>query len=274
MARFINPTLAILTVLVFTSCEKVIDLEVDNAPPRIVVEGNVFNGPGPFSVNLTRSASFYDSAPPVSVTGANVRIADDMGNSVVLTEGPNGTYTAQGITGVEGHTYSLELSAEGETYTASNTMPGLTLIDSLTYEYLDSTDYAFLDMEDFGYYITAYHSDPVGVENFYQFRLYLHGELHEPTITKNTFSDRLFDGLQNRELLFAHSFQLGDTVTVELWNIDRSAYEFYTTLNEVSDNNGGGPFSGIPDNPDGNLSNGAFGFFGSVAIDPKEIVIE
>ncbi|MBK8582688.1 MAG: DUF4249 family protein [Flavobacteriales bacterium] len=93
-------------------------------------------------------------------------------------------------------------------------------------------------------------------------------------LRKNTYADRLIDGLQNEELLFAHPFQPGDTVTVELWSIDRAAYNFYTTLNSVSDNNGGGPFSGVPDNPITNLTNGAYGFFGASAVTRSTVVIQ
>ena len=270
---FITSALA-TSILLFAGCEKVIDLEVDNAPSRIVIEGNVFNGDGPFTVRVTRTASFYDSSDPIGAAGATVRITDNAGNSEVLAEGANGIYSTALLQGVEGRTYSLEVQVEGETYLGSNTMPALNLIDSLTYEYLDSTDYVFLSLEDFGEYITAYHTDPAGMENFYQYRLYLHGELDEPRKNKRTFSDRLFDGLQNEDRLFGHPFDIGDTVTVELWSIDRTAYDFYTTLNEVADNNGGGPFSGIPDNPTSNLSNGAFGFFGAVAVGRKQVVIE
>jgi len=266
--------LAASAIAILCGCEKVIDLPVADSTPRLVVEGNVFDGPGPFTVHLTRSASFYNSDPPPSVQGAHVRISDSAGNSEDLSEGANGVYTSSSIVGVPGRTYSLEVESEGKTYTASNTMPEPDPIDSMTYEYLDSTDYAFLSAQDFGDFITMYHTDQAGIADFYQVRLYKNGALDKPNITKNTYSDQFFDGLQNKELLLAHPFHAGDTVTVELWSIDHVAYDFYTTLNSVSDNNGGGPFSGVPENPITNISNGAYGFFGASAVTRSTVVIQ
>jgi len=274
MKDFIKLLVAFTAIAIFSSCEKVIDLPVADATPHLVVEGNVFDGPGPFTVHLTRTASFYNSDPPPSVQGAHVRISDSVGNSEDLSEGANGIYTASALTGVPGRTYFLDVESEGKTYTASNTMPEPDPIDSITYEYLDSTDYAFLDTEDFGQYLTMYHTDPAGIDNFYQVRLYKNSELDKPHTTKNTYSDRLFDGLQRERRLLGHPFHPGDTVTVELWSIDRAAYDFYTTLNSVSDNNGGGPFAGVPDNPITNLTNGAYGFFGASAVTQSTVVIQ
>ncbi|MBK8582689.1 MAG: DUF4249 domain-containing protein [Flavobacteriales bacterium] len=143
MKDFIKLLAAIGAIAMFSSCEKVIDLPVADATPHLVVEGNVFDGPGPFTVHLTRTASFCNSDAPPSVQGAHVRISDSDGNSEDLIEGANGIYTASALTGIPGRRYFLDVESEGKTYTASNTMPEPDPIDSITYEYLTARTMPF-----------------------------------------------------------------------------------------------------------------------------------
>ena len=83
LKRFI---LLLLTVLAFASCEKVIDVDLKDAEPVIVIEGFVTNRADSQYVNIHRSVPFGQSNVFPGVTGAIVTIADNRGRIVTLRE--------------------------------------------------------------------------------------------------------------------------------------------------------------------------------------------
>ena len=66
-------------------------------------------------------------------------------------------------------------------------------------------------------------------------------------------------------------FDVGDTVTYELISLDKGAYEYFNSLQELVNVN---PGSAAPSNPVSNFSNGALGYFSAWSSDSKTIVIE
>jgi len=79
-----HPIIAAVFILLLTSCQKVIDLKVKDASPKYVIEGNVTNLPGPYTVTLSRTTPFNTSWQFNGVGGATVTISDNMGNSETL----------------------------------------------------------------------------------------------------------------------------------------------------------------------------------------------
>src|SRR5580704_14516118 len=77
----------------FITCKKVINLNLKNASPQIVIIGEVTNPPGPYQVTINSTVNFSNSNvfPPVS--GALVIITDNTGLTDSLTETTPGTYT-------------------------------------------------------------------------------------------------------------------------------------------------------------------------------------
>ncbi len=57
-------------------CKKVIQIDLNSAAPRIVIEGNITDAPGPYQVWLSTTVNFSasNSYPPIS--GATVQITD------------------------------------------------------------------------------------------------------------------------------------------------------------------------------------------------------
>lgn len=267
------PILLATLGLFFLSCEKKIDVDLDSIPPRLVVDGVVKDGMNRFQVQLSMTANFFDVNEFPAVNGASVTIRDQDGNTFPLTQDGDGLYQSEEEDGVPGNTYSIEVVSEGETYAASNTMVEPVAIDSVTYEWFDDEDFVFLEEEDFGYYVTVHHPDEGGVANYYQYRVFLNGEPFEPRQNKELTDDEFFDGNQVEQFMFDQFF-IGDTVRVELWSLDEQSFYYFKTLNEVADNNGGGN-GAVPQNPEGNLTNGALGYFGAYAVrSSAEVVIE
>src|SRR5690554_906724 len=97
------------TILLY-SCEKEIDLDLNNSDPQIIIEGSITDAPGPYYVRISKSVNFDEpnSYPPVS--GAYVTISDNEGNTDVLTEIEEGLYQTNTIVGAPGNTYNLSVS--------------------------------------------------------------------------------------------------------------------------------------------------------------------
>jgi hypothetical protein len=99
----------LLLFLVSDGCVDELDVPVLNETPRLVVDGSISDQQGPHTVKLFLSSSLdRDLDKPVYVSGASVRIKDDLGNTEELTEKAAGIYeTADDTRGVIGRKYQV-----------------------------------------------------------------------------------------------------------------------------------------------------------------------
>src|SRR3989337_2566393 len=127
------PAYAILFVLIitFSSCEKVVDIKLNDSPTQLVIEGSVTNKTSPYTVRVSKTLNYSESNNFPPVTGAIVIINDNLGSRETLAETSPGIYQTSVITGVVGRTYTLKVNVEGKQYEASSTMPGPVAIDTL-----------------------------------------------------------------------------------------------------------------------------------------------
>jgi hypothetical protein len=265
--------LAVLCACTLWSCEQVIDVNLNQAAPQLVVEGIVTDQPGPYTVTLAQSGDYFTPSldfPPVSK--ALVLLADDAGNLDTLREGIPGTYRSSRIMqGIPGRTYGLTVVADGKAYGAASTMPVKVPIDSLFAVQRRSTG------TDPGYDIYLFFKDPPEPGNYYRVNV----RVSDPLIPSDSidgkryrlYSDKLTNGNEAGYRVRArHTVVKGDTITVDLLSLDKATYDYYRTLNDIltSDRS---PTSLSPANPNTNLSTGALGYFTAYAFDRKTVVL-
>jgi len=254
-----------LALLAGPACKKVIQVDLNNATPRIVIEGEVTNHSGPYQVRISKTVDFSASNTYPPVTGATVTITDSStGHGATLTEGSPGTYTTNAFTGVPRHIYNLRVIAEGKEYNASSTMPLPIPLDSVTFS--RNTD--FSNKQDIN--ATVNFQDPPPLGNYYQFTEYLNGRLI-PNIF--VFEDRLSDGRYIQQPLFNDStyLQKGDTLQLKMYCIDKNIFDYFNTLIQVTGNNSFQ--SATPANPISNISNGALGYFSAHTSTQEKLVV-
>ena len=99
----------IALTLTFVSCERVIQLDLKNSTPKIVIQGNIYDQPGPYIVKISNSVNFDASSNYPPVTGAKVVITDNVSQNETLTETTAGTYLTSKLRGIPGRTYSLSV---------------------------------------------------------------------------------------------------------------------------------------------------------------------
>ena len=242
-----------LALLAGPACKKVVQIDLDNAPPQIVIEGEVINRNEPCTVRISKTVNFSASNTYPPVTGATVQVTDSStGVTTGLMESSPGTYTTYTYSGIPGHIYNLRVIAEDKEYRASSTMPAPVPLDSVTFS--RNTD--FNNKQAINAIVNF--QDPAGLGNYYQFTEYRNGKLI-PNIF--VFEDRLSDGRYIQQPLFNDSsyLQRGDTMLLKMYCIDKPVFDYFNTLIPVTGNNSFQ--SATPANPISNISNGALGYF-------------
>lgn len=253
----------IISSLLLVSCEDIIDLDLKTAESKLVIEGNIYNHSGPYTVRLSKTVGFNEPSIYPTVSGALVIIADNHGIIDTLTETSAGIYKTSKIEGIIGYTYYLTVVAEGNEHLAQSTMHQSVEIDSLYFK-----EFSFGPVK--GTQLNINFMDPQGSDNYYHLISYINGSRYSSSIV----SPDIFNDGESIEIPFlvfeddSDDLVLGDNITVELQSVDENVYDYFRT--SVSDDG----LSSAPANPLSNISNGALGYFNACAINVRSIVFQ
>ncbi|MAX80888.1 MAG: hypothetical protein CL843_12040 [Crocinitomicaceae bacterium] len=262
----ITGSILISLLFILSSCQKVIDIDLNSSDPEIVIEASI-DQTSLCTVTLSRTVNFDASNNFPVISGAIVILNDGL-NTDTLNEDSAGHYSTTAITGTPGTTYELYVNVEGETYTAYSTMPQPVSIDSV---YIKTEEGFFGDDDED--YIRVQFYDPDGVNNYYRYNIIVNQTNEKLTSISD---DEINQGeLIERNLLGQkddndeNQFVSGDTASVFLYALDKDVYDYYRTLNDLTGN-----FSAAaPANPLTNFNNNALGFFSAHAYTTYNIVI-
>lgn len=263
----------ILLPIFFFACEDVIEVDLENAEPVLVVDAKLYNTPFvPATVNLTESTEYFGEFQYNTVSGAEVKISNLAGDTTVtLEESPDmpGTYTAN-FFGTSGNTYRLEIIRDGEVYTAESEMPQTVSIDSLTAAPEPSFPYQqqYNEEGEKNYFLHCYTTNPPDVRNFMQFILYIN---RKPIKSFELFEDRYIDGQSFDYYFFEESINPGDTAMVELRSMNKEGFQYINALSSAAIEGAGGPPT-TPFNPKSNISGNTLGFFSALAVDAAVVI--
>lgn len=264
----LNLFIALLLVL-FSACEDVIDIDLKDVEPQIVIEGMVTDQLGPYMVKISKTGDYFKPSTFPAVSGAIVKIMDDAGNSETLQETEAGIYMSDSLQGIPGRTYTLTVIAEGKDYTATSIMPHSLHLDSLSYEYQSGGGFGSDKKK--GYKLHCYFTDPAGIDNYCRFKVYKNEEFVKGFFL---YRDKYTDGNPIDYSNFKDNvFDLNDTINVELLTVNEATYDYFSTLTNVSGIGNQGP-SATPANPNTNLSNDALGYFGAFTVRVDNIIIQ
>ena len=255
-----------LALVLFSSCRKVIELDLKDNEPKFVIEGFITNEPGTCKVSISQSKNFYDDNQFEGISGAQVSIKDN-GTEYNLVETNAGVYENTAITGVPGHVYELSVTIGNEEFTATSSMPQPVTIDSL-----------YISKGPFGQFLfpTITYTDPAGINNGYRFVQYLNG-VKDPAIFWN--DDELTDGQSVVLRLDSgidreddpRNIKSGDLVQVDLLTLDEPILRFWYTLSTGGGDGGGQIIA--PSNPVTNIQGGALGYFSAHTISSKSVIV-
>jgi hypothetical protein len=248
--------IAILSVFIsLISCEDVIDVDLETAQERLVIEALIGWENGTTGNNqqikLSKTASFYTNEI-IYATGANVKIINT--NTLaefIFTETTNGVYQTNSFIPVLGNNYRLEISYNGQNYTAEEKLLATPTIDNVN----QTTTNGFSTTEP---EVNIYFQDDANQDNYYRtiFTQY------RPSISEiidadyNSYSDEFENGNLISDFYESENILVNDEFEIALYSISENFYNFIELLDEQADSNIG-PFSSPPVNVKGNCINTA-----------------
>ncbi|OAD91270.1 hypothetical protein A7A78_12875 [Aequorivita soesokkakensis] len=228
---------------IVTSCEDVIDVELNDAPPRLVVEANLNvweDGSNSAAVRLTTTAPFFDNDVPF-VTDASITVTDENGIVYPFNYTQDGVYVSS-IALQLNIEYKLTILYKEETYTATETLYTVSPLEFV--EQRDDGGFTGEDIE-----LKAFFTDPAGEQNFYFFE-----GLSERGDVLDVYKDEFFDGNTIFGYYLVEDLAPADEVQFNIYGVSEAYYNFMFILLQQT-GGGGGPFETQPATVRGNIIN-------------------
>ncbi|WP_337965368.1 DUF4249 domain-containing protein [uncultured Flavobacterium sp.] len=252
--------LSLLSVLFFSSCEDVVKLDLETGETKLVVDAEIIWQKGTTGnvqvIKVSKTAPYYNNTTP-KVSGAQVKVENSNGDVFTFNETEPGSYVCNNFVPVLNMDYTLSVTAEGQSFKATEKLTSVTPIDRVEQEiHKDAVGDESIE-------IVFYYKDPVDQANYYltdyraDFLLY-----PEYTLT----DDELYNGntINNRYTNDDDKIQPGKTINITHRGISKNFYNYMNLILEIY---GGSPFSIPPGNIRGNIvnttdpNNFAFGYF-------------
>lgn len=249
----INITLVSFFLMLFllTSCEDVIDVELDTAPPRLVVDASINWQKGTDGsyqkVKLTTTTDFFSNSIP-AVSGAIVFITNlDSGEVFNFIESNTepGIYECFNFIPILQNEYEITINYNNETFKASEPLIGVPVIDFIEQDVIEAFGTELIE-------IKYYFQDNENEENFYLSRF------DSPNYLVPEFSvddDRFTQGNLMFGIIIDEELEAGQETTIALHGISEQYFNFMRILLTIAGNGGGGPFEAPPATVRGNIVN-------------------
>lgn len=246
----------VLLMLVFTSCEEVIDVELDESSPRLVIEAsllwNVDTEENTQIIKLTTTAPYFqEEVPPAK--GATVSVITETGREFNFKEVEDGIFRYENFSALFDVEHQLLVTYKNEIYTATEKLVPVPQLELVEQEIGGFTgdDYEF----------KVYYQDPPDMENYYLFRY-----INERA-SLQIYDDEFTNGSRTFAFFSDEDANAGDVVGFQIQGIPRGFYEYLFILRSQSGGSNGGPFQTQPSIVRGNIvnttnpENFAFGYF-------------
>lgn len=240
----------ILTVLLFSNCEKVVDIDVPTIEPKLIIDASfeVLFNESPVTANvavkLKLSTDYFDETIP-TVSDAIVFLTNTTDGSVINFSDVNLNGNFVPIINFipkDAIEYELTVVYKSEIYKGTATKVKSTQIDSAIQG--DETLFSGKETE-----VKVTFKDNGDNENYYLFNF-----------TNNLFlplEDRFFNGTNYNFSFFyqEEEIEVPTNVTVTMSGITKDYFTYFRILQNQSGTNGGGPFQSVPSSLLGNVIN-------------------
>ncbi len=241
----------ILILFILTNCEKVVDVDLPNAAPKLVIDASfevLFNEVPIIAntiVKLRLSADYFNETIP-TVTNATVFITNLANGTVINFSDANldGDYEpTTSFIPEDNSEYELTVVYNGETYKGNASK-----IKSTTFTNVlqgDDTLFSGDEIE-----LELFFTDDGNKDDYYLF-----------DFTKNNFftlEDRFFNGSNYNFSFFYREedkIELPSNVTIKMSGITKEYFTYFRLLISQSGQGGGGPFQPVPSSLLGNIVN-------------------
>ena len=262
MKKYIYTFILLALTFSFTSCEEVIDVNLDTAPPRLVIDAALKWEKGTDGslqkIKLTTTTSYFNTEIP-KVSGATVFVTNSNQDQFDFIEiNPNsGEYMCTNFIPIMNETYALTVILNGTTYMATEKLMPVPAIDKI--EQKANGGFGGENIE-----IKFFYTDNPLTDDFYLSR----SKLSSYAIPQYGVStDKFYQGNQTSDIYSDEDLKPGKTLDYSLSGISEGYFNYLQVLLSIAGNSGGGPFQSPPATVRGNIvnqtnhDNYALGFF-------------
>jgi len=261
-------------ILTLISCEDVIEVELNDAQPKLVIDASIdwlkgTNG-NMQEIKLSLSAPFFDNQVPPA-NGAEIKITNSENvEFIFLEEGETGIYRCSNFIPKIEETYTLTINYNEEEFIATETLKSVAEIDFI--EQNNEGGFTGEDIE-----LKAFYTDPPNVENYYFFEFSTDNAVI-PDL--EVYDDEFTDGNQIFGFFSEEDLASGDFVNIRNHGVSEQFYQFMFILLQQTSEGGGGPFETQPATVRGNCfnvtdpDNFPLGYFRLSEVDELNYVVE
>lgn len=242
--------ISLLLIVLFTNCEKVIDVDVPSIEPKLIIDATfeVLFDENPVVANtfvkLSLSADYFDDTIP-PITNASVFLTNLLDNSIInfTDENEDGNYEPIiSFIPADDVEYELTIIYNNETYKGKATKVKSTPFTDIIQG--DETLFSGDEIE-----LKISFTDNVDVDNYYLFNI--------DTYNFITIEDRFFNGTDYNFSYFYEdeNIELPKNIMLKMSGMTKEYYTYFEILVSQGGQNGGGPFQAIPSSLLGNMIN-------------------
>ena len=272
-------------LLLMSSCEDPITVNLDAATPELSVDGWIYSDTSFQKIELTKTTQYFDTTTQPRVRGAVVSVLDLTDSTrYPFTETAPGTYTTNSFKPVIGRNYRLNIISEGVTWKAEDRANRVPVIDSLQIiKYTEADGGPGFKPEPDDYQVILFARDFEGQGDYYKFDIYSNGTRAMDINNIDIIDDKFADGLvfipPVNFPLNENPYKPNDTLEVRILSLSSNAYAFWTEVNTQL-NNTSGLFAQVPTNVRTNIYNitpgskaTAVGYFGASGVSRKVRIV-
>ena len=239
----------IAILVISTSCEDVIEVDLNTMQPKLVIEAslNWFKGTrgNEQFIKLSLTAPYFDNNIQPAVN-ASVSIKDQNNITYVFLEDEaKGLYINRNFVPKIDQTYKLLITYDDETYEGKEILKPVVDIDYVS----QNMSGGILDEQT---EIKAYYTDPEDEINFYFFE-FVNKRSLAPSL--EVYEDKFTNGNQIFGYYSTENLIAGDEVVIRNYGISEQFYNYMFILLQQSSEVNGGPFETQPASVKGNCVN-------------------
>lgn len=241
--------IAFFTSLFFASCEEVVDVELDTADPKLVIEAAINWEKGTKGIDqtikLTTTTGYFENVIP-TVSGAIIYIEDSHKERFNFIEiKKTGQYVCNNFKPIIDEQYTLTVISRGNRYIGTETLKSVAPITRI--EQNNQGGFTGKDIE-----IKAFYDDPADTTNYYLYK-YLYSNKIKSTFYVD--EDKFFNGNEFFSLSDDEDLQIGNDIEITHYGISKQYYNYMNILVSIAGSSVGGPFQSPPATVKGNMVN-------------------
>ncbi|WP_163444810.1 DUF4249 domain-containing protein [Flavobacterium columnare] len=261
-------------VLFFANCEDVVDIPLETATPKLVIDANLKWSPNTTGQNQTIKLSLTNSFYSNNILPANnatVTIQNTANQTYTFNQVPGTTdYVCDNFVPLVGQTYTLKIIYQGDVYTASNTLlatPKIIEIKQENQKGVNGKDQIR---------IKAFFQDNGKEKNYYLFKI----DNSKIAFPEYRLLDDKFSQGNVMFGLFYDEIESNDKIKISIQSITEKHFYYMSKLLSISGQNGGGPFSTPPATLRGNIINQThndrfpFGYFNLSEVSSEDYIVK